>query len=168
MSATPGVDQTTQLLPAPLQNTVRQTIDRVNKAGGGIRVILLTTAEGVPLGRFYAPDQAASLPPDVLTNLEAMWAPPSKQLPLLNLGNETKAITAMYEHATIIHLHQSPVVVTIILQPGSNLGAVRSTGIPLLRQNLSPLCTTLLNSLAPAKDPQETATSPYPGQNYYQ
>jgi hypothetical protein len=51
-------------------------------------------------------------------------------------------------------------VVTILCGPQANLGAVRATAIPLLKQVLEPLCTTLVNSLNP--DMHEA------GQTYYQ
>ena len=44
-----------------------------------------------------------------------------------------------------------------------NLGAVRSTTIPLLKEVLEPLCATLLNILAPAQTDHV-----YPPQGYYQ
>jgi hypothetical protein len=44
--------------------------------------------------------------------------------------------------------------VTILVGVHANLGAVRSTAVPLLKEVLEPLCTTLLNSLAPARDEQ--------------
>ena len=56
---------------------------------------------------------------------------------------------------------------TILVNPHANLGAVRSSAIPLLKEVLEPLCTTLLNSLAPARDWQDTDPS-YPQQGYYQ
>lgn len=55
-------------------------------------------------------------------------------------------------------------MVTILVGQHSNLGAVRSTAIPLLKEVLEPLCTTLLNSLAPAEDTDPS----YPQQGYYQ
>jgi hypothetical protein len=88
---------TVDLLPANLQNTLHQIIDRVNKSNGGIRVILLSTAEGVPLGRVFA-DPSTPLNEDVLTNIESIWAPASKQFPLLDMGKEPKVVTAIYDH----------------------------------------------------------------------
>jgi hypothetical protein len=85
------------LLPANLQNTLHQIIERVNNSNGGIRVILLSTAEGVPLGRVYA-DRNSALNEDVLTNIESVWAPASKQFPLLDMGKEAKTVTAIYDH----------------------------------------------------------------------
>ncbi|CAJ1966931.1 unnamed protein product [Cylindrotheca closterium] len=151
-----------ELLPANLQNTLNQIVDRVNKANGGINVILLSTAEGVPLGRVYA-DRSAQLNEEVLASIESTWAPASKQFSLLDLGKEAKVVTAIYDHGTILHVYEAPVVVTILVAQNANLGAVRSTAIPLLKEALLPLCTTLLNSLAP-----QEADPSYPAQAYYQ
>ena len=85
------------LLPANLQNTLNQIVERVNKANGGINVILLSTAEGVPLGRVYA-DRSAQLNEVVLASIESTWAPASKQFSLLDLGKEAKVVTAIYDH----------------------------------------------------------------------
>jgi hypothetical protein len=88
---------TVDLLPASLQNTLHQIVHRVNACNGGIRAILLSTAEGVPLGRIYA-DQNAPLNEDVLSSIESTWAPASKQFPLLNMGKEVKTVMAVYDH----------------------------------------------------------------------
>ena len=64
---------------------------------------------------------------------------------------------------TIFHVYQAPVVVTLLVGMNANLGAVRSTAIPLLKEVLEPLCATLLNSLAPAQTDHA-----YPQQGYYQ
>jgi hypothetical protein len=97
------------LLPVNLQNTLHQIVDRVNSCNGGIRAILLSTAEGVPLGRVYA-DANTPLNEDVLSSIESTWAPASKQFPLLNMGKEVKMVTAIYDHGTILHVYQAPVV----------------------------------------------------------
>lgn len=125
------------LLPANLQNTLNQIVDRVNKANGGINVILLSTAEGVPLGRVYA-DRSAPLNKDILASIESTWAPASKHFSLLDMGKEAKMVTAIYDHGkdrvagrfsrmsavlylpfflglfqpsgTILHVYQAPVV----------------------------------------------------------
>ena len=88
---------TVDLLPASLQNTLHQIVERVNACNGGIRAILLSTAEGVPLGRIYA-DNNTPLNEDVLSSIESTWAPASKQFPLLNMGKEVKTATAVYDH----------------------------------------------------------------------
>ena len=88
------------LLPASLQNTLHQVVDRVNACNGGIRAILLSTAEGVPLGRVYA-DNNSSLNEEVLSSIESTWAPASKQFPLLNMGKEAKTVTAIYDHGKL-------------------------------------------------------------------
>jgi hypothetical protein len=88
---------TVDLLPANLQNTLHEIVERVNASGGGIRVILISTAEGVPLGRVYsAADRATPLNEAVLNNIESTWAPAAKQYPLLNMGKEVKVVTALY------------------------------------------------------------------------
>jgi hypothetical protein len=162
------------LLPASLQNTLQEVVERTNQSGAGIRVILLSTTEGVPLGRVYASDQP--LNEEVLASIESVWAPASKQIPVLGL-EKVHQVTAIYDHGTLIHVYQAPVVrsaganvawilyllpynnlillvffvqvVTILCGPQTNLGAVRATAIPLLKQTLEPLCTTLVNSLNP-------------------
>ena len=91
---------TVDLLPASLQNTLHQIVDRVNASTGGLRVILLSTAEGVPLGRVYA-DNNSPLNEDVLSSIESTWAPASKQFPLLNMGKEVKTVTAIYDHGKL-------------------------------------------------------------------
>ena len=87
----------TELLPKNLQNTLHQIVDRVNACNGGIRAILLSTAEGVPLGRVVA-DQENPMNEETLASLESTWAPASKQFPLLNMGKEAKVVTAIYDH----------------------------------------------------------------------
>lgn len=139
------------LLPASLQSTLQQIVERSNKCNGGIRVILLSTAEGVPLGRVYA-ESASSLNEDALTAMESTWAPAAKQCTMLNMGKEVKTVTAIYDHGVLLHIYQAPLVLTILASPQSNIGAIRSTAIPLLKEVLNPLCSTLLNSLSP-EDP---------------
>ena len=148
----------TGILPESLQTALHELVDRVNGSQGGIRVILLSTSEGVPLGRI----PADTLDEQVLASLESTWAPAPKQFPLLKLG-KIQTVTAMYTHATLLHVYQSPVVVTIVLSPNANLGAIRSTAIPLLNQLLAPLCETLLSSLSPSREYQDI-----PQQGYYQ
>lgn len=91
---------TVGLLPANLQNSLQEIVERVNAAGGAIRVILISTAEGVPLGRVYSPaDRLTPLNEDVLSNIESTWAPAAKQFPLLNMGKEVKVVTAIYDQS---------------------------------------------------------------------
>jgi hypothetical protein len=89
------------LLPANLQSTLYQVVERTNTAGGGILAILLSTAEGVPLGRIYG-NHTAPLNEDVLSSIESTWAPASKQFPLLGLGKEARIATAIYDHGKFI------------------------------------------------------------------
>ena len=98
-----GVGGGMDLLPANLQNSLQEIIDRTNRCGGGIRLILISTAEGVPLGRTYASTtEPSSLNEDVLTDIESTWAPAAKQFPLLNMGKEVKIVTAIYDRGTFI------------------------------------------------------------------
>ena len=80
-------------------------MDRVK----GIRVILLSTSEGVPLGRTLAESEVEYLREDVLSSLESTWAPPSKLCSLLKM-DKVQSVTASYDHGTLVHLYQSPVV----------------------------------------------------------
>jgi hypothetical protein len=90
---------TVDLLPANLQNTLHEIIERANACGGSIRVILISTAEGVPLGRAYSStDREIPLNEEVLSNIESTWAPASKQFPLLNMGKEVKIVTAIFDN----------------------------------------------------------------------
>ena len=65
----------TSLLPAALQTSLANIIQRSNLSGASIRVILLSTTEGVPLGRAYASGNE-SLHEEALTSIETDWAPP--------------------------------------------------------------------------------------------
>lgn len=145
-------------------------VDRVNSCGGGIQVVLLSTSEGVSLGRVAATTDGGDdmlWNEEVLANLESTWAPPSKQFPLLQQG-DVATVTAQYDQLTLIHVYSlTPVVATLLLQPDANMGAVKSTAIPLLKEILEPLCQTLLSSLSGPAD----ATPAAPGGSesaYYQ
>lgn len=96
----------TTLLPASLQNSLQEIVERANQRAASIRGILLSTTEGVPLGRVIA-DQ--SLPGDVLASIESVWAPASKQFPVLGL-EKVKQVTAIYDHGTLVHIYQPPMV----------------------------------------------------------
>lgn len=153
------------LLPVALQTSLVSIIGRSNQSGASIRVILLSTTEGVPLGRAYAPSdddyqqQQHHWNEDVLSSIETVWAPASKQLPLLGL-DKAQQVTAIYDHGVLIHVYQAPVVVTILCGADCNVGAVKSSAIPMLKQVLEPLCNTLVESLKPVYE----ASAP----SYYQ
>jgi hypothetical protein len=95
------------LLPASLQNSLQEIAARANKSSAGIQIILLSTSEGVPLGRVYASNDP--LNEDVLASIESVWATASKQFPVLGL-KKLKQVTAIYDHGTLVHVYQSPVV----------------------------------------------------------
>lgn len=137
------------LLPAALQISLTGIIQRANQSGASIRVILLSTTEGVPLGRAYAASSSsASWHEEVLSAIETVWAPASKQLPLLGL-EKAKQVTAIYDHGTLFHLYQAPIVVTVLCGVDCNVGAVKTAAIPPLKTVLEPLCNTLVESLKP-------------------
>ena len=93
------------LLPAALQKNLEQIVARSNQSGAGIQAILLSTTEGVPLGRVTT----TVLNEDVLSRIEAVWAPASKQFPILGL-EKVKQVTAIYDHGTLVHVYQGPMV----------------------------------------------------------
>jgi predicted regulator of Ras-like GTPase activity (Roadblock/LC7/MglB family) len=95
------------LLPASLQNAMQEIVERTSQSGAGIRAVLLSTTEGVPLGRVYAGDEP--LNEEVLAALESVWAPASKQIPALGM-EKVHQVTAIYDHGTLIHVYQAPVV----------------------------------------------------------
>jgi hypothetical protein len=135
------------ILPEPLQTALHELVDRVNASDGGVRMILLSTSEGVALQRIPATEKEDLLDESLLQSLESTWAPAPKQLALLKL-KRIQQVTAEYsEKTSLIHLYYSPVVVTLVLEPNPNFGVITSTCIPLLETILEPLCTTLLDAL---------------------
>lgn len=101
----------TTLLPLSLQKSVYEIIDQSNLRGAAVRAILLSTTEGVPLGRVVvqSTDDDHPMKVDVLASIESVWAPASKQFPVLGL-DKLKQVTAMYNHGTLIHIYQAPMV----------------------------------------------------------
>ena len=104
----------TTLLPISLQNSLYEIIDQSNLRGAGICAILLSTTEGVPLGRVVVEEQVVDhnkmpMNIDVLASIESVWAPASKQFPVLGL-EKLKQVTAIYNHGTLIHIYQAPMV----------------------------------------------------------
>mmetsp|Transcript_24826 Transcript_24826/g.36734 ORF Transcript_24826/g.36734 Transcript_24826/m.36734 type:complete len:161 (-) Transcript_24826:151-633(-) len=158
----PAVTTTVGLLPESLQKSLESVVERVNDCGCGIQVVLLSTSAGVSLGRIV--QQPMILEEELLANLESTWAPPSKQFPLLQSG-DVRIVTAHYDQLTLVHVYKfAPVVVTFLLQPNSNLGAIKSTAIPLFQEKLEPLCQTLY-SLLPG---ETTPSSSIMSGGYYQ
>jgi hypothetical protein len=116
-----GINSMTTLLPASLQNSLQEIVQRSNQRAACIRAILLSTTEGVPLGRVIAPATTSStdggsgggesnaLQEDGLAAIESVWAPASKQFPVLGL-EKVRQITAIYDHGTLVHIYQAPMV----------------------------------------------------------
>lgn len=90
------------LLPSTLQNCLQEVVERTNKSNAGIRAILLSTTDGVPLGRVYD-DRQSPLNEDVLASIESVWSPASKQFPVLGL-EKLHQVTAIYDHGTLVHV----------------------------------------------------------------
>jgi hypothetical protein len=90
------------LLPATLRESLQKIVELANQCGANIRVMMISTAEGVGLGRLYANDQP--LNEEVLATIESVWAPASKQFPILGL-KKVKQVTAMYDHGTLVHVY---------------------------------------------------------------
>jgi len=98
----------TTLLPASLQKALKGIVERANLRGASLRAILLSTTEGVPLGRVVCED-GTSLNEEVLASIESVWAPASKQFPVLGL-DKVQQVTAIYDHGTLVHIYQAPMV----------------------------------------------------------
>lgn len=100
------------LLPSALLSSLQELVERINSCGAGVNVVLLSTSEGVPLGRVYAGN--IEWHEAMLSSLETTWAHASKHFPLLHLGKEIQVATAMYDQVTVLHVYLSPVVSTIL------------------------------------------------------
>ena len=107
---------TTTLLPASLQKALQGIVERANLRGAALRAILLSTTEGVPLGRVVVDDHdgddnhnTPTLNEEVLASIESVWAPASKQFPVLGL-DKVQQVTAIYDHGTLVHFYQAPLV----------------------------------------------------------
>jgi hypothetical protein len=115
-------------LPISLQYSLQEIVALSNVRGASICAILLSTTEGVPLGRVVSeqphtpaqqqsqqqPQQQAqpiptSINEDVLASIESVWAPASKQFPVLGL-EKVNQVTAIYDHGSLIHIYQAPMV----------------------------------------------------------
>ena len=104
----------TTLLPASLQNALQGIVERANLRGASLRAILLSTTEGVPLGRVVCSSSSsdehnANLNEELLASIESVWAPASKQFPVLGL-DRVQQVTAVYDHGTLVHVYQAPMV----------------------------------------------------------
>jgi hypothetical protein len=116
----------TTLLPTSLQNSLYEIIDQSNLRGAAICAILLSTTEGVPLGRVVVDEVVQQqrekssnnnnnkmMNINVLASIESVWAPASKQFPVLGL-EKLKQVTAIYDHGTLIHIYQAPMVCFVL------------------------------------------------------
>jgi hypothetical protein len=95
------------LLPPTIQQSLHDVVARTVASGACIRVILISTTDGVPLGRVYANDEPWN--EEVMASMESLWAPAAKQIPALTMGKLTH-VTAIYDHGVLCHAYESPVV----------------------------------------------------------
>ncbi len=69
--------------------------------------------------------------------------PPHPLLSQLGLGDTVRTTMAFYEHVTVIHVHISPLVVTLLASANdgseTNLGSVKSIAVPVLKELLKPV-----------------------------
>lgn len=100
------------LLPTTLQSSMHELIRRSNQCGAQIHAILLSTTEGVPLGRVVV--VATPLNEEIVASIESVWAPASKQFPVLGMG-KVQQTTAVYDHGILIHLYQGPLVCSVLI-----------------------------------------------------
>ena len=70
--------------------------------------------------------------------------PPHPLLTPLGLGDEVRVVTVFYDSVTLMHVHLSPLVVTILATPLANIGSVRSIALPLLKELLQPVRKAIL------------------------
>jgi hypothetical protein len=89
-------------LPSSLQATLQDLVARINNAGGSLRVVLIATLEGVPLGRVYGESPINS---QALALLESV----SAHTPVLDRGN-LDMVMAIYDHAIVMHVYMRAVV----------------------------------------------------------
>mmetsp|Transcript_24489 Transcript_24489/g.35110 ORF Transcript_24489/g.35110 Transcript_24489/m.35110 type:complete len:203 (-) Transcript_24489:83-691(-) len=154
---------TTAATGSTATSTTLNTTTTKNTNSNKIHAILLGTSDGIGLARSFGSTTAAgsrTLSDDVLTGIETTWAAlPSNntisaghylQQPL-GMGN-IRIVTAFYETVVLIHLHFSPLIITFLCDPSSNIGAIRAT-FPNLFKVLEPLRAAI--------DSQQQTTTTY-------
>uniref|UniRef100_A0A7S2HKK1 Uncharacterized protein n=1 Tax=Helicotheca tamesis TaxID=374047 RepID=A0A7S2HKK1_9STRA len=72
--------------------------------------------------------------------------PPHPLLRPLGMGDEIRTVMAFYDNCTLMHVHMSPLVVTIIATPNANVGSLRTTALPILRNLLEPVRQSAVRS----------------------
>lgn len=72
---------------------------------------------------------------------------PHPLLKHLGLGEEVKVTTAFYDSCNLVHVHFSPLVVTILTSHDANLGKIEQS-IPTLSQILEPIRKTLIEMMS--------------------
>lgn len=76
--------------------------------------------------------------------------PPHPLLSPLGMGGSVRTATAFYDNCILVHVHMSPLVVTIITMPNANIGSIKSTALPILSELLEPVRKSVLQSRSAA------------------
>jgi len=128
---------------------------------GGIESLWSTLPSSAPphvMAAAQAADAAASAAAGVLDTVSGSAGPdgrrtvvndaqpPHPLLTPLGLGDDIRCVTVFYETVTLLHVHMSPLVVTLLCGPSANIGAVRTVALPLLEEILNPVRKAILIS----------------------
>jgi|EP01083_Nonionella_stella_P016640 hypothetical protein len=155
------------ILPATTLKSLDGLVDRLNSSSFNSSQIntlalLVGTNEGIPLSRSYGTHNSAqqtAISDEVLSSIETIWAtlpsstpphvkidqPPHPLLSHLGLGDQVHTTMAFYEHWTLVHMHFTPAVVTILASTTANIGALKSTALPFLKELLKPVRKALVD-----------------------
>lgn len=90
-------------LPAALQSSLTEIVERSQLRGANIQAILLSTTDGAPLGRGYCTLEDE----DAVAAIES--SPHCKHMQLLGMGG-VRQVTALYDHGTLLHVYQGAMV----------------------------------------------------------
>lgn len=84
--------------------------------------------------------EPATLSPTIIQD------PPHPLLSQLGLGSHVRTTLAFYDHWTLIHIHMSPIVVTLLASsdPNTNIGAIKLLAVPFLQNLLEPVQKAIL------------------------
>jgi hypothetical protein len=115
-----------------------------------------------------SPAAVAPIREDILTSIETAWAtlpsgcppqvlashvisdtfqqPAHPLLKPIGLGDTVKTVTAFYDHATLIHFHLSPLVITILATPHVNINIIQSVALPIVKFLLEPVAQAIVAS----------------------
>lgn len=161
VSSNQSLQQQLLMLHPSVTSTLDSLVDRLNEASASnkdVFAVLLGTSDGISLAHSFGtdlesgPQLRSGLSEEMLSKIERTWATlPSDSLQgaghylrPLSLGGIITA-TVFFDNVVLTHVHFSPLVVTFICHPSSNLGAVRAV-FPRLLSALEPLRSALEKS----------------------